>query len=47
MADLSPDWRAVKEPFHHARELASAEREAFLADARLGNDSLRHDIESC
>ncbi len=46
MADLTPDWPVVKELFHHARELAPAEREVFLANACPDNDVLRHDVES-
>ncbi len=46
MADPSPDWRAVKDLFHQARELAPAEREAFLAAACSDDDALRSDVES-
>ena len=44
---MQPDrWKQVKEIFQSAVELPPAHRDTFLAEACLGHDSLRREVES-
>jgi dienelactone hydrolase len=45
--EMSPyRWRRIEQLYHAALERASGQRAAFLRDACLGDDALRHEVES-